>query len=122
MQPPVSLGVAVIGLYMTETVQVLRQTPTTDRYGNTVPGEWTPTDVAGCAVLPPPVQIAATAEVTDNRDHVATIRVLFAPAGTDVLATDRVQHGATVYEVDGDPAVYPGALAHVEANLRKVTG
>lgn len=112
----------MIGLYMTETVDVLRQTPTTDRYGNVVAGEWTPTSVDGCAVLPPPVQIAATAETTDNRDHVASIRVLFAPAGTDVVATDRVQHGDTVYDVDGDPSIYPGVLSHLEANLRRVTG
>jgi hypothetical protein len=112
----------VIGLYMTETIRVLRQTPTADRYGNIVVGEWVPTAVGGCAVLPPPVQIAATVEATDNKDHVSTLRVLFAPAGTDVLATDRVQHGDTVYEVSGDPSPFPGHLAHVEVNLRKVTG
>lgn len=112
----------MIGPFMTDTISVLRMTPITDRYGNTVPGEWAPTVVAGCAVLPPQVQITATLETTDNRDHVSSIRALFAPAGTDIRATDRVQHNGTTYEVDGLPSTFPGVLAHVEANLRVVTG
>lgn len=111
------------GLYMTETVTRIRDgAPTQDAYGNDVPGSPTSLDVEGCSVLPPGGQEAASTEATDARDQVVILRVLLAPAGTDLRATDRVHHGADEYEVHGRPSEYPGALAHVAAQLKAVTG
>lgn len=112
----------MINPLMSDTVTLLRRTDVADRYGNVVPGEWTPTVVPGCALLPPQVQITATLEAIDNRDQVSTLRILFAPAGTDIRPTDRVQHGGVTYDVDGSPSAFPGSLAHVEVNLKAVTG
>lgn len=112
----------MIGLYMDQTVTVLRATLSQDPYGNDVPSTVTETTLSGVAVLPPAGQVSQSTEQLVQRDMVTTLRVLFAPAGTDLRALDRIRHGALTYEVVGDPSPYPGALAHVEANLRRVTG
>lgn len=110
-------------LYATETVTRLRTgPPTQDPYGNDVPGPVVEADIAGCAVLPPGGQAAASVELIEARDQVTVVRVLFAPAGTDLRATDRVRHDGTVYEVHGEPSPYPGPLAHVTAHLKAVSG
>lgn len=112
----------MIGLYMTETVTILRADTAQDRYGNNVDDAVTETDVPGCLVISPSGQVAPTDEISSNRDTVTTTRTLFAPAGTDLRPTDRVRHNGRVYQVQGEPSVYPGVLAHMEATLRVVTG
>lgn len=111
----------LIGVNMTETVTRIRDgVPTRDAYGNDVPGAPTSVSIHGCAVLPRNVR--ASDEFTDGRDQVRTTRILYAPAGTDLTPTDRIVRNGVTYEVDGDPAVYPGTLAHLEVNLKAVTG
>jgi hypothetical protein len=113
----------VIGLYMVDVVARLRPgAPAVDPYGMPVPGSDEELEIAGCAVLPPNGQAAASTESTDGRDQVVVVRVLFAPAGTDLRALDRIRHSGTVYEVHGEPSAYPGPLAHLEANLRRWSG
>jgi hypothetical protein len=107
---------------MTDTVIRLRASVTTDRYGNAVPGHAEETTVVGVAVLPPGGQLAASTEATDGRDHVSVFRVLFAPADTDIVATDQIRHGSRVYDVVGEPAVWTVGVAHMEVNLLAVTG
>lgn len=119
----VRLGEAgVIGLYMTDTVTRRRAVTTTDRYGNVVPGGFSDVEIPGCAVLPPGGQLAASTEYTVNSDLVTISRVLFAPHDSDIAATDQVLHGGRTYEVIGEPADFPGPLAHLEVNLKVVTG
>ncbi|MFI8084366.1 hypothetical protein ACIF6L_26630 [Kitasatospora sp. NPDC086009] len=114
---------AVIGLYMADTVTRVRPgPPTQDAYGNDVPGPPTELEVSRVAVLPPTGQAAPSIEQTDGRDQVVVVRVLFAPAGTDLRATDQIRHRGTLYEVHGQPSEYPGPLAHIEANLKAVSG
>ncbi len=107
----------------TVTITVLRDgTPTQDRYGNDVPGPATETDVAGCMVLPPGGQMATSTEDTNGRDLVVIVRTLFAPPTADIRATDRVRHDGVTYQVVGDPARYPGRLAHLEVQLKRWEG
>ncbi|MFD8595370.1 head-tail adaptor protein [Kitasatospora sp. NPDC059646] len=104
-------------------VDVLRAgVPTRDRYGNDVPGVETVTSVDGCRVLPPGGQMAASTEVIAGRNLVTVSVVLFAPATADIRATDRVRYAGETYEVVGEPARYPGRLAHLEVQLKRWEG
>ncbi|WP_459650263.1 hypothetical protein [Kitasatospora sp. Ki12] len=104
------------------TVVRVRWTVVQDAYGNDVRGAATEADIDGCRVLPPSGQTAASVEAVEARDQVVILRVLFAPAGTDLRATDQIRHAGTAYEVHGQPSEYPGHLAHVEVNLKAVSG
>ncbi|MEU7039842.1 hypothetical protein AB0A77_02135 [Streptomyces varsoviensis] len=107
---------------MTERIVVIRPgPPIMDSRGNERPGPPTETTVDYCAVLPPGGQAAPTTEVTVGRDVVTISRVLFAPSGTDVRATDKIRHAGREYEVVGEPSPYP-VLPHLEANLKSVSG
>ncbi|WP_051741175.1 hypothetical protein [Kitasatospora sp. MBT66] len=109
--------------YMTEEVERLRPgPPTLDPYGNEVPGPDETALLTGCAVLPPDGQAAASTEQTEGRDQVVVVRVLFAPPGSDLRASDRIRHAGSTYQVHGLPSPFPGPLAHVAVNLREVTG
>lgn len=114
----------MISSLMTDTVTVLRPgPPTRDSRGNEVPGPPVETIVTGCAVLPPTGQSAPTVELTVGQQTVTISRVLFAPLGTDVRATDQVVHGGRTYEVVGEPSVFDRtSLAHIETTLKAVTG
>lgn len=114
----------MVSRFLTETVTVVRPgAPTRDSRGNDVPGTPTETVVTSCGVFPPTGQTAPTVELTDGRQTVEIIRVLYAPIGTDIRATDRVRHGSVTYEVAGAPSPFAAtSLAHVEATLREVTG
>ncbi|MFI6444717.1 hypothetical protein [Kitasatospora sp. NPDC050543] len=113
----------MIGVFMTDTVDRLRPgVPTQDAYGNAIPGVDDELEITGVAVLPPAGQTAPSVELTDARDQVVIVRVLFAPGGADIRATDRIRHAGRLYEVHGEPSPYRGQLAHVEANLKAVSG
>lgn len=105
-----------------DTITVLRAELVTDAYNNEV-FDWpnaARTDVSGCRVQPD--------RGTDNtldREAITTRWRLFAPAGTDLLATDRVEHQGVVYVVEGSVEDWPsptGRLAHIEALLRRTDG
>lgn len=106
-----------------ETVSVLRGNPATDRYNNTVIDWSSPAsvDVAGCAVAP-----RASSEENAGRTAVIVGLSLYAPAGTDILPTDRVVVRGVTYEVDGEPGEWvnplTGARPGIEVALKRVTG
>src|SRR5690606_21170912 len=76
-----------------ETVTIVRPgPPTQDEYGNDVPGTPVEIDVPGCGVAP-----RTSSEITDARDTVIVGLTLYAPAGTDLRATDRVRVGGELY-------------------------
>jgi hypothetical protein len=110
--------------FMTDSVDILRPgADVRDSRGNVLPGPTTETTVDFCAVLPPSGQTAPTTELADGRQTVTIVRVLFAPAGTDLRPMDRVRHAGRLYEVDGEPNTFGvTAVDHVEVNLRAVTG
>lgn len=108
--------------YHRDTVTVLRAQLVDDGYGNESP-DWdnpTETTVPGCRVQP-----ERGDDYVLDREAVITRWRLFAPAGTDLRATDRVEHQDVVYEVEGSVERWPsptGSLAHVEALLRRAEG
>lgn len=99
------------------TVVIRRATTTEDTYGNPVRdwGSASSTPVTGCSVQP-----LSVTEVNVGRDTLVTRWQLFAPVGTDLLGSDRVEFDGDTYEVDGDAQVWDFAtLGHVTAALRK---
>lgn len=98
------------------SVVVRRATNAQDTYGNDTP-DWssaTSTTVGGCSVQP---QIGS--EVTVGRETVVSRWLLYAPDGTDLLATDRVEWDGGTYEVDGEVQRWDFALSYITALLRR---
>lgn len=99
------------------TVVIRRATTTEDAYGNPVRnwGSATSTSVPGCSVQP-----VLGAENLAQRDTVVSRWELYAPDGTDLLATDRVDWSGTSYEVDGEVQRWGFApMSHITALLRR---
>ena len=111
--------------FASDTVTVVRAPVVVDRYGAEV-RDWanaTRTLLEGCRVQP--LDSSGGQIIEPRRDAVVTRWRLFAPAGADLVATDRVEWQGGTYEVDGDVQRWSsptGALAHVEALLRRVEG
>lgn len=110
-----------------ETVVVVRAATVRDRWDNTVQdwGAATRTSVAGVAVLP----TSQVEDATGARVSVSTGWRLCSRPGSDVdlRASDRVEWAGMSLEVVGEVARWPhplrrGAVHHVEAELRKVSG
>ncbi|MCQ6554796.1 head-tail adaptor protein [Streptomyces sp. C10-9-1] len=116
---------SLIAALMNDSVVIERPgAPTRDSTGSYVPGPPEFITVTGATVASPyGVAVGSSSEETDASETVITRRVLLAPVGTDVRASDRIRHGGRVWEVVGTPLVLPlTSLAHVEAVLREVTG
>lgn len=87
-----------------ETVTVVRAGLAADGYGNQV-RDWsaaTRTEYEGCAVAQG-AKGGATENLTDDRNVIISDLIVFMPPGADVLATDRLEVRARVYEVVGEP-------------------
>lgn len=99
----------------------IRAALVTDEYGTpTAERDWasaTETAINGCSVQPVPGK-----EYALGREAIVTRWRLFAPGGTDLLATDRVRYGGLIYEVDGDVVTFTEGSPHVEAVLTRVVG
>lgn len=98
-----------------ETVTVVR-TPGRDAFGDPLPGSATEFDVAGCLFAPGPSR-----ELGFAANQVDSDGTVYAPPGTDVLATDKVRVRERLYSVVGDPQDW-GNDAGVVIVLRRVTG
>jgi hypothetical protein len=99
-------------------VTVLRASAGSDNpYGNQ-DRDWTTateTQVTGCSVQP-----VQGDEVTVGRDTVVSRWRLYAPDGTDILASDRVRFEGDVYEVDTEVQRWDfPPLSHITALLRR---
>jgi hypothetical protein len=71
------------------------------------------------------VQPYATAESTLEAAYVADRLHVYAPAGTDLQATDRVIYDGTTFEVDGDAQIWHGLAGpahHVELVIKRLAG
>ena len=103
----------------TQTVTRLRAVESTDEYGNPVT-DWTTPDelpISGCSVQPQPA-----AEFTDTREEALSRWQLWAPSGSDIAHTDRIQHKDRVYLIDGDVQDWDQlSLDHVTCLLRLLT-
>jgi hypothetical protein len=101
-----------------DTVTVLRGR-TRDNWGN-LQGTDTETPVSGCSVQP-----LGGVEQTDRGELVVTNVTLFAPAGADIRATDRVRWLDDVYAVNGPPESWGdriGRPSHVQVQLKLTEG
>ena len=66
------------------------------------------------------MQPTSASESTDRGELLVTNATVYLPAGTDILATDRVQWLGSVYAVNGTPATWRDELGnedHVQAQL-----
>lgn len=88
-----------------ETITRERPAFVRDSYGNTVADWSNPTTlpIGGCLFAP-----GAGQEVLTNRDGVQLAGTVYAPAATDVTATDAVTVRGTRYQVVGEPQQWPG--------------
>lgn len=101
------------------TVTVVRPAPP-DWQGDPS-GDPTLTEVTGCFMQPR----TTVEQDTGMRHTVSGNWVLFMPGGVDIRASDRVRWQGAEYQVNGEPARYPGYLGvehHIEVDLRKVEG
>lgn len=85
-----------------------------DRDGDPT-GSPTEHDVDGCMLAP-----GNTTEVTTQADTVVADATLYAPAGADIMATDRLRADGTTYDIVGRPQRWLGD--GVVVLLRVVTG
>lgn len=107
-----------------DSITVLKAPLVTDEYGT--PGterDWaaaTSTVVEGCSVQP-----VAGAEYDQGREAVTVRWRVYAPAGTDLRAGDRVVYRGDTYDVEGDGQAWPsatGGLDHVQALMERHAG
>jgi hypothetical protein len=72
-------------------------------------------DITGCSVQP-----VSASESTDSGELLITNLTVYLPAGTDIVAGDRVRWQGDVYAVNGPPALWHDELGnadHVQAQL-----
>lgn len=107
-----------------ETVTRLRAPLVTDRYGNLV-RDWdsaTRLDIPGCGVAPR----TSDEETEQGRQGVIVGIAVYAPPGTDIVPSDRMEVRGEVYEVVGEVAdwrsPFTGWHPGIVVNLRRVEG
>lgn len=88
------------------------------RFGDPT-GEPSRKAITGCEMLP-----RSSTEASGNANTVTVGMTLVAPPGTDLKATDRIEHKGLEYTVEGDVARYRkgGREVAVTAALERVTG
>jgi hypothetical protein len=109
---------------VTEIVTRVRPGTTTDRYGADV-ADWTDPDeldIGGCAVAPR----HSGEDTTDGRQGVIIGYTVYAPAGADVLPTDRLVIRGDTHDIDGLPGVWTSPFTAttegVEIAAKRVDG
>lgn len=93
-------------------------TPTTNAFGDAVPG--TPTEISAWGLIQP----VSSTEMTGDRDTAVATHLLFLGPDATVDRLSRVDDGTTVYDVVGVPALHrtPRGPHHYEIELREVAG
>lgn len=111
-----------------QTITRLRTGETTSRYNNTVP-DWSDPgrlDIANVMVQP-----TTTTEQQDAPNRVPIIDGLWictrpGAAIPDLTPADRIEYGGDVYEITGEPRVWPdpvtGRNDHMELSAQRVQG
>ena len=107
--------------FWTQTITRLRPKTATER-GSTVYDWSNPSElvIAGCSVQPTTTSLSQDGRVEGIMDGLT----VYAPAGADVKAGDRIRFGGEDYTITGDPLVWPGAarMAHIQLNLQRWRG
>lgn len=84
----------------------------TDEYGDPT-GTETRTTIEGCAFAP-----RTSGDVADRgRDGVIVGLTLYAPFGTDLLHTDKVEIDGVLYEADGEAGSWKHPITRWEAGI-----
>lgn len=104
-----------------QTITRLRPTETTSR-GSTI-YDWSnpdELDIPNCSVQPSGTSLTQDGRVQGIQDGLT----VYAPAGVDVMAGDRIRYAGNVYTINGDPLIWPGAVAldHIQLNLQRWRG
>ncbi len=107
--------------FWTQSITRLRPGTKTER-GSAV-YDWSDPDVLvidGCSVQPTNATLTQDGRVQGISDGLT----VYAPADADIKAGDRIQYGGSVYTIDGDPLIWPGAarLQHIQLNLKRWRG
>lgn len=106
---------------LTTPITVMRQTYIDDEFGDHRRGPWeTNATVNGWFDS----NLRRAVETVTTRDEANSDGVLFLPAGTDILPTDRVEIGGLLYQVFGVPAPIPmpGGTHHIEMQIKRYIG
>lgn len=104
-----------------QSITRLRPTTKTER-GSTILDWDNPSELVinECSVQPTSTSLSQDGRVLAVQDGL----VVYAPAGIDVKAGDRIKYGNDVYTINGDPLIWPaaGKLEHVQLNLQRWRG
>ncbi len=92
------------------TVTVIRKVKV-DRLSSTPSGAPPEHDIDGCAVMP------RTSHEEERGWVIVEGRMVVAPYGADVLATDQVRVDNEVWDVDGEPGDYEDKRARGKATI-----
>lgn len=117
-----------MSLFFAQTVQRVRPTFPTDRYGNAVDPDWDNaeiTDLPGVNIQPEPAGIGVGTDEGDRRAETSRWRLFSARGGDlDLEREDRVRYDGLELIQDGAVArYYLGAgLHHAEVRLKRVDG
>lgn len=94
----------------TRTVTVVRK-PKVDRLASAPTGAPPEHPITGCAVLP------RTSHEEERGWVIVEGRMVVAPYGSDVLATDQVRVDGTTWDVDGEPGDYENKRGQGKATI-----
>lgn len=94
---------------LTDQITILRAALITG-YGGSQVWDWAHAATTTATALVTPDASTETAAGT-SRDVILTTLHVYVPAGTDVLATDRIQWAGRTWEVDGAPSPWPDVLS-----------
>lgn len=96
------------------TITVVRR-PKVDRLSDASSGPPPEHDIKGCAVMP------RTSHEEEKGWVIVEGRMVIAPYGADILATDQVRLDGTVWDVDGEPGDYEDRRARGKATIVYLT-
>ena len=104
-----------------QSIVRLRPSTTTER-GSTV-YDWSNPNrltIGGCSVQPAGTSLSQDGRVQGVTDGLT----VYAPANADVAPGDRIEYRGSVYTINGDPLIWPGAgrLEHLQLNLTRWRG
>lgn len=105
------------------TVTVLRDSPGgTDAYGDPIASTTSRTNLLGCAVAPR----YSTEPTERGRLGVVIGLSVYAPPGSDVLFTDRLEIAGVVYAIEGEPGdwvnPFTGSAPGMEIAVKRAVG
>lgn len=108
---------------MTTPITVQRQSFVSDKWGDRRQGTWSDlTTVNGWA----DTNLRKSNEAVSDRDEAENDGIVYLPAGTDVLDTDRLVISGVIYQVFGQPATIPvpygSGQHHLETRVKRYRG